>query len=293
MGIIVPHRHILARVRIAVLAQVRAGVVFPDVFAQDAAAELSLAFVAVVPLLEGVLRFAQPDGAGGNQLRAKQGAFHRLYLHAEKVHQNFVVVCETNHQLVIHAAVVLYAVSPDVNLLAAGGQLVMPFPVEFRKTSGELFHLRLRPFPIVYATLFQIGLHLLVCGDVGVAENEFLRVALKLVADIFHFPEQVVQTDLVGQNHRIETPDYPAFAQLVNQPLESVNPFLQWWNAFLQTLFLIIVQRVLDIAADVPVFQLVEVPEQRLRVLRPKHDEAGVLIGDVTLGAVKRVGPRE
>ena len=116
----------------------RASIILPDVFAQDAAAELSLAFVAVVPLLEGVLRFAQPDSAGGDRLRAKQGVFHRLYL---------------------------------------------------------------------------------------------------------------------------------------------------------QTLFLVIVQRVLDMTADVSVFQLVEVPEQRLRVLRPKHDEAGVLIGDVTLGAVKRVGP--
>ena len=162
MFLIVPHRHLLARVRVAVLAQVRAGVVFADVFAQDAAAELSLAFVAVVPLLEGVLRLAQPDGAGGDRLRAEQGVFHRLYLHPEEVHQNLVVVSETNHQLVIYTAVVLYAVSPDVNLLAAGGQLVTPFPVEFRKPSGELLHLWLRPFPIVYATLLQIGLHLLV-----------------------------------------------------------------------------------------------------------------------------------
>ena len=67
----------------------RAGVVFADVFAQDAAAELTLAFVEVVPLLEGVLRFAQPDGTGGNRLRAKQGVFHRLYLHAEEVHQTY------------------------------------------------------------------------------------------------------------------------------------------------------------------------------------------------------------
>jgi len=58
----------------------RASIILPDVFAQDAAAELALTFVAVVPLLEGVLRFAQPDGAGGDRLRAKQGVFHRLYL---------------------------------------------------------------------------------------------------------------------------------------------------------------------------------------------------------------------
>ena len=70
--IIILNRHLLARIRIAILAQVRAGVVFADVLAQDAAAELALAFVAVVPLLEGVLRFAQPDGISGNRLRAEQ-----------------------------------------------------------------------------------------------------------------------------------------------------------------------------------------------------------------------------
>lgn len=204
MCIIIPHRHLLARVRVAVLAQVRASIILPYVFAQDAAAELALAFVAVVPLLEGVLRFTQPDGAGGNRLRAKQGVLHRLCLHAEEVHQSLVVVRETNHQVVIHATVVLYAVSLNVNLLAAGGQLVMPLPVEFRKPAGELLHLWLRPFPIAYATLLQIGLHLLVCGDVGVAENEFLRVALQLVTNAFHLLEQVIQTDLVGQDHGVE-----------------------------------------------------------------------------------------
>ena len=135
--LIVPHRHLLARIRVAVFAQVRASIILPYVFAQDAAAELSLAFVAVVPLLEGVLRLAQPDGAGGNRLRAKQGVFHRLYL---------------------------------------------------------------------------------------------------------------------------------------------------------QTLFFVIVQRVLDVTADVPVFQLVEMPEQRLRVFRPKHDKAAFLIRHEAPHAVEGIG---
>ena len=39
MFLIIPHCHLFARVRVAILAQMRAGVVFPDVFAQDLHAE--------------------------------------------------------------------------------------------------------------------------------------------------------------------------------------------------------------------------------------------------------------
>ena len=97
----------------------RAGVVLTDVLAHYAAAELPLAFVAVVAVLDDG-RFGIEEVAFGN-------------LHAEKVHQSLVMVGETNHQVVVHAFVVLDAIPLDVNLLATGGQLKMPFLVEFRK----------------------------------------------------------------------------------------------------------------------------------------------------------------
>ena len=48
------YRHFLTRISIAILAQMRAGVVFANVLAHDAAAELALAFVAVVLFLHGI-----------------------------------------------------------------------------------------------------------------------------------------------------------------------------------------------------------------------------------------------
>ena len=140
----------------------RTSIVFTNILANHAAAELSLAFISVVFLLDGVLRFVEHDGIGRYGFCAKQRVLNGLNFNAQEVHQSFVVMGKAYHQIIIHTMIVLDAVLFDVNLLAAGGQLVMPFPVEFRKPSGEFLHLRLRPFSIVDATLFKIGLHLLV-----------------------------------------------------------------------------------------------------------------------------------
>ena len=131
MLIIVLLRILLARIRIAILAQVRAGVVFADVLAYHAAAKLPLAFVAVVFRLDGVLAGVQRNGVGGYGICAEQRAFHGLYLHAEEVHQGLVVVGKAYHQVVVNAAVVTDAVLADVDFLAASGKVVALFPVEF------------------------------------------------------------------------------------------------------------------------------------------------------------------
>ena len=62
----------LARIGIAILAQMRAGVVFADILANDTAAELPLAFVAIVLFLQGILRFAEHNGIGWYRFHAKQ-----------------------------------------------------------------------------------------------------------------------------------------------------------------------------------------------------------------------------
>ena len=144
----IPHSHLLARIRIAILAQMRTGVVFTNVLAHHAAAELPLAFVAVVTVLDDG-RFGIEEVAFGN-------------LHAEEVHQGLVVMGEANHQVIIHAAVVLDAVWRKVNLLATGGQLVVPFLVEVRKPLGKFFHLGSCPFRIVHMAFFKIGFHLFI-----------------------------------------------------------------------------------------------------------------------------------
>ena len=110
MLLIVPHRHLLARVRVAVLAQVWAGVVFADVFADYAAAKLTLTFVAVVFFLGDFYAF--------NCV---------IYLNSKIIHQNFVIFCKPYHQIVVNAFVVLDAKLGDVNFFATGRKLKVPF----------------------------------------------------------------------------------------------------------------------------------------------------------------------
>ena len=101
---------LLARIRIAILTQMRASVVLTNVLAHHATAELPLAFVAVVAVLD--------DG----RLGVEKVAFGNL--HAEKVHQSFVLVGESNHQVIIDATVVLHAV--EIGSLTTSGQCVVP-----------------------------------------------------------------------------------------------------------------------------------------------------------------------
>ena len=93
----------------------RASIILANVLTHHTAAELPLAFVAIVAVLD--------DGLFG----VEEVAFGNLY--TEKVHQSFVVVRKANHQIIINAAVVMNAVWRKVNLLATGGQLVVPFLV--------------------------------------------------------------------------------------------------------------------------------------------------------------------
>ena len=108
--VIVPCRHILTRIRITILAQMRAGVVLADVLTHHAAAELPLAFVAVVAVLDDG-RFGIEEVAFGN-------------LHTEKIHQGLVVVGKANHQVIINAAIVLHTIK--IGRLATGRQGVVP-----------------------------------------------------------------------------------------------------------------------------------------------------------------------
>ena len=70
MFVIVLLRHFLARIRIAILAQMWAGIVLADVLAHHAAAELPLAFVVIVAVLDDG-RFGIEEVAFGN-LHAKE-----------------------------------------------------------------------------------------------------------------------------------------------------------------------------------------------------------------------------
>ena len=49
-----------------------------------------------------------------------------------------------------------------------------------------------------HMAFLKISLHLLIRCDVGITENELFRVTFQLVANVFHFSQQVVHADLVG-----------------------------------------------------------------------------------------------
>ena len=103
----------------------------------------------------------------------------------------------------------------------------------------------------------------------------------------------VVLADVLacGQHQRVETPHHTPFPQVIHQLLERVDPLLQWRHSLFQTLLLVVIHRVLHIAMDAPRPQLVEVRQERTRILRPKHDEPGVPVGDIALHTVKRICP--
>ena len=130
MSLIILNSLLLACIRIAILTQMRTGVVLANVLAYHTATELALAFVAL-----------------------RMG---------EEVHQGFVVVGEANHQVIVHAAVVLDAVWLEGNLLATSGQLIMPFLVQFRKPFGKFLHLQHPPFLVVHMAFLKVGFHLFI-----------------------------------------------------------------------------------------------------------------------------------
>jgi len=141
-----------------------ASVVFADVFADDAAAELALAFVFVVPVLNDSLFRIEKVSTGD--------------FNAQKLHQAGIIGEVLYHQIIVNAFVVHDAVSVDVNLLTTSGQRVAPSLVQMLNASRELQHICFPEFTVPDVIVDQIGTHLPVCSNVGKAEDHLLRVAL-------------------------------------------------------------------------------------------------------------------
>ena len=72
MHLPVPYGGLLGVIGIAILAKMRTGVIFADVLADDAPAELTLSFVLVVSLLDGVVAFVQDNGTFRNGIVSEE-----------------------------------------------------------------------------------------------------------------------------------------------------------------------------------------------------------------------------
>ena len=71
----------------------------------------------------------------------------------------------------------------------------------------------------------------------------------------FNLFNQSIHGYVVGEYQRIEPPYYGFFTQYLRKSPECFNAFRQWRNTGFQSVFLIIIQSELDIAADTPFFQ--------------------------------------
>ncbi len=104
----IPHSRLLTRISVAILAQMGAGVVFTNVLAYDAAAELALAFVAVVAM-DGIGVVGKDDGIGGQGcvLSEKCGGGNGGGLDFKEVHQGFVFVCKADDEGIVNTTILL------------------------------------------------------------------------------------------------------------------------------------------------------------------------------------------
>ena len=84
----------------------RAGVVLANILALDAAAELALAFVSVVPV-SGVGAVGEDNGIGGKWvgIAKKVGSGHGMDGDFQEVHEGFVFEGKTDDKLVVYATI--------------------------------------------------------------------------------------------------------------------------------------------------------------------------------------------
>ena len=155
-----------------------ASVVLGDVLADDAAAELALPFVFVVPVLDDSLFWIEKISTGD--------------FNAQKLHQTGIIGEVLYHQIIVDAFVVNDAVSVNVNLLTTSSQRVSPGLVQLLDAGGELQHICFPEFSVPDIIIDQIGTHLPISGNVSKAEDHLLGVALQLISYRLRFPQKII-----------------------------------------------------------------------------------------------------
>ena len=260
-------------VGVAVGAPVRASVVFADVLAGDTAAERPL------PL---VLR-AFPGGC----FRPEQ----TLPAYAQKIHQKRIVGEIPDDQLVVDTFVVPDAELRQVDPFAACGQRITPLFVQLRQSGCHVGHLLFVELAAGGGVSPQPALHTAVGADVRKTENQLFGVSTEQVADPFRFAQQLLHTGPSGQDQRVEPPDDQLFAQQLRKPEEGLDTFVERRHAALEPFGFVVVERVVEVAADALFAQFLQVRKQRAGILRPEDDEPRPGVGNIRFHAVERVRP--
>ena len=127
MPVPVLESNLLCVIGIAILAHMNAGVVFPNVLAGDAAAELTLSLVFCAgSRLHGVPSATKVEGSFGNTTEE----IRLLDCHAQVTHEGVVVVCEPDDEVVVDAAVSDDMETGEVNSLATSRKGISPPLIE-------------------------------------------------------------------------------------------------------------------------------------------------------------------
>ena len=106
MRLPIPYSGLLGAIGVAILAEVRAGVIFADILADDAAAELALAFILVVFLLYGIMAIIEDNGTFWNCIISEETGFHFVDFYAQELHQDRILPGNADHHVIIYAAIV-------------------------------------------------------------------------------------------------------------------------------------------------------------------------------------------
>ena len=103
---IIPLSRLFTCIRIAILAEMRAGIIFAYILALYAATELALAFVAVVAM-SGVGAIGEEDCIGGKWggIAKEVGNGRGVNGDLQKVHQGFVFIGKADDKLVVYATI--------------------------------------------------------------------------------------------------------------------------------------------------------------------------------------------
>ena len=210
MPIPVRHRCGIVGVGVAVVTEVRAGVVLADVFGHDATAGETLTRVFLVGARLPLVGNAK-ERIARNELRTDE--FHKFGIMRKTL----------DHQTVVDAAVVLDAITIKVGNFAACSRRNAPALHKLADSLRYFAHLVGREFARIDSAALQVLADLRIRLDVDEAEHEPRRICRDLVAQTLDLFEYVPDRELVRENKRIKPPDYAIPTDALGEPPERLD----------------------------------------------------------------------
>jgi hypothetical protein len=79
---------------------------------------------------------------------------------------------------------------------------------------------------VMNVALVKIGPYAPICSNVSIAENKFLCISFELIPDMLDSFKENIRADLIGQYHRVETPNYGAKSQSIDEHFKRIDTVL-------------------------------------------------------------------